>query len=238
MLSVKNLTVRIGKKTILDDLTFTFEEGKIYAIMGPNGSGKSTLSYALMGHPSYSLASKSKIVLDGKNITNDGADERSMKGLFLSFQQPLPLAGVRVSELLQLAMTGKGDPLAIRNTIKRFAHELKIPDELLERSLNDGASGGEKKKLEVLQAAVLDKKWLIFDEVDTGVDVDALKTISQFLKKHRKDKTYIVITHYNRILKYLKPDKVLVIRQGKLVKVGDYRLANTIEKKGYDTIKS
>ncbi len=233
MLSVKKLTAKVGKKTILKDFTFNFEKGKVYAVMGPNGSGKSTLAYAIMGHPSYTINGTSKMILEKKNILALDAEKRAKLGIFLSFQNPQSLSGVKVRQLLQLALHGKKDPLALHNEIKKYAKELHIKDELLERSLNDGASGGEKKKLEVLQAAVLDKKLLIFDEVDTGVDVDALKSISQFLHKYKKNKTYIVITHYNRILHYLKPDYVLVLVDGQLKKVGDSKLANQIEKEGY-----
>ncbi len=237
MLTLQNLDVVVGTKSILHKINYSFEPGKIYAIMGPNGSGKSTLAYAIMGHPSYHVNGKSKILLDKKNIIDLKPDARAEKGLFLSFQSPLSLNGVRVYELLQLALLGKKDPLKIRQDAQKYARQLKINEELLSRSLNDGASGGEKKKLEVLQAAVLDKKILIFDEVDTGVDVDALKTIAQFLKKNKKNKTYIIITHYNRILKYLKPDKVLILVDGKLVKIGNYTLALKIEEEGYAAIQ-
>lgn len=238
MLQLRKLTVSIGKKKILTSIDFSFEKNKIYAVMGPNGSGKSTLAYTIMGHPAYAVGKSSKILMEKKDVTDMSPDKRAEMGIFLSFQQPLSLAGVRVSELLHLALTGKKDPLKIRQQTQTYARELDIKPELLERSLNEGASGGEKKKMEVLQAAVLDKKLLIFDEVDTGVDVDALKTISHFLKKHRKGKTYIVITHYNRILRYLKPDKILILKNGKLAAVGDHRLADRIEKKGYESIKS
>ena len=234
MLSLKNLTVRIGKKDILKNISYDFEPGKIYAVMGPNGSGKSTLAYTIMGHPLYVVDTKSQLIFDNKEIKKLSADKRAAAGIFLSFQSPLALAGVRVTELLQLALLGKKDPLTIRREVFAYAKKLKISEELLSRSLNEGASGGEKKKLEVLQAAVLDKKLAVFDEVDTGVDVDALRTISKFLKDTRSEKTYIVITHYNRILKYLKPDKVLVIVNGELRKVGDHTLAQKIEKEGYD----
>ncbi len=215
MLTLKDLSVSIGKKKILNNLNFVFEKGKTYAVMGPNGSGKSTLAYSIMGNPLYQI-DKGHMTFNGEDITSLEVNERAEKGIFLSFQSPLSLSGVKVYQLLQMALSGKKNPLQIRQEAKKIAEELKISEDLLSRSLNDGASGGEKKKMEVLQAAVLDKQLLIFDEVDTGVDVDALKTISQFLKKHQGDKTYIVITHYNRILHYLKPDKVLVIANGEL----------------------
>lgn len=236
MITLDNLTVSIEGKKILHNINYTFEKDKVYAVMGPNGSGKSTLAYAIMGHPGYSLHAESKILYGSKPIHELSADERSEFGVFLSFQSPLSLSGVKVSQLLQLALKGKKDPLTIRNEIKKVAAELKISEDLLFRSLNQGASGGEKKKMEVLQAAILDKSFLMFDEVDTGVDVDALKTIAQFLHKHKKNKTYVVITHYNRILRYLKPDRVLVIAEGQLKKEGDYTLAEEIEANGYGSV--
>lgn len=234
MLQLKNLTVSVGKKAILNKINFIFEKGKTYAVMGPNGSGKSTLAYAIMGHPVYHLSKTASIFLDKKKIDTLSPDKRSQLGLFLSFQSPLSLSGVTVFQMLRLALSGKVEPLAVKEKLDGYAKQLKIHKELLHRSLNEGASGGEKKKLEVLQAAVLDPQYIIFDEVDTGVDIDALKTISKFINTNKKDKTYIVITHYNRILKYLKPDQVLVMVGGKLVKVGDYRLAEQVEKNGYE----
>ena len=236
MLTVKNLTASIEGKQILKGIDFTFEEGKIYAVMGPNGSGKSTLAYSIMGHPACEIGEKTQITMNGEDITEMEANERAEKGIFLSFQSPLSLSGVKVFQLLRLALEGKKEPLAIKKEVDAIAKELKISEDLLNRSLNEGASGGEKKKMEVLQAMVLDKNFLIFDEVDTGVDVDALKTISRFLQNHREKKTYLVITHYNRILHYLKPDKVLVVANGELKKVGDHTLAEEIEKNGYENI--
>ncbi len=236
MLNIKKLTVSVGKKKIIADFNFTFEQGKIYAIMGPNGSGKSTLAYSLMGHPLYLVNNKSKITYKKENLVALKPEKRSELGLFMSFQTPLSLSGVTPYQLLLTAAAGKWDPLQLRNKINAIAKELKVSQELLSRSLNEGASGGEKKKLEVLQAAILDKQVQIFDEIDTGVDVDALKTIAKFLDRHKKGKTYILITHYNRILHYLKPDKVLVLVDGKLVKVGGAKLAEQIEKKGYQLV--
>lgn len=238
MIKLTNLTVAIGEKQILNNINFEFEPGKIYAVMGPNGSGKSTLAYSIMGHPLYEVKVGSAIEYEGENLVEMEANERAEKGIFLSFQSPLSLSGVKVHQLLRLALNGKKDPLAIRNQVKDVAKELKINENLLNRSLNEGASGGEKKKMEVLQAVVLDKNFIIFDEVDTGVDVDALRTIAEYLENHREGKTYVVITHYNRILKYLKPDKVLVIANGELKKVGGPELAEEIEKTGYESVIS
>lgn len=233
LFSIKNLTVTINTKMIIDNINFDFEKGKIYAVMGPNGSGKTTLAYSIMGYPGYVLSKKTELIFNGENIEKLKVDERSKKGIFLSFQSPLSLSGIKLHQLIQFALRGKKNPLQIREEIKKYAKELKIKEDLLTRSLNDGASGGEKKKLEVLQAVMLDKELIILDEVDTGVDVDSLKDICKFLNKNKGDKTFIIITHYNRILKYLKPDKVLIITNGQLKKTGDSNLAEEIEQKGY-----
>lgn len=231
MLRLKNLSVSVGEKKIIKNFSFDFQKGKVYVVMGPNGSGKSTLSYALMAHPTYEL--NGLISLNGENITDLDAQKRAEKGIFLSFQSPLSLSGVTVFQLLQLALSGTIDPVMLRRKVLSTAKELHLSEELLRRSLNENASGGEKKKLEVLQATILDKQVQIFDEVDTGVDVDALKTIGTFLNKNKKNKTYIIITHYNRILKYVKPDEVLVLNNGKLVRTGGASLAKKIERTGY-----
>ena len=232
MISLKNINVYVSEKQILKNINFDFEKEKLYALMGPNGSGKSTLANILMGHPAYKIKS-GKIFLGGEEITDLPVEKRAQKGIFLSFQQPLSLSGVNVFQLLRLALSGKKDPLALKKEIEVLAKKLKIKKELVERSLNDGASCGEKKKMEVLQAAVLKPQFLIFDEVDTGVDVDALKTIASFIAEFKKGRTILVITHYNRILRYLRPDKVLVMIDGEIKKVGDYQLAEEIERNGY-----
>lgn len=239
MLSVKNLSVSIEDKKIIDDMSYTFESGKVYAIMGPNGSGKSTLASSIMGHPAYTLSNESVIELNAEDITQDEAHERSKKGLFMSFQSPLSLSGITINNLLRYALNGKVKALEIRKKVAQFAKDLNISDELLKRSLNDGFSGGEKKKMEMIQAAVLDPDVLFFDEIDTGVDVDALKVITEFLVKMKEQdpkKTIIIITHYTRILDYISPDAVLVIKNGKLIKEGDASLAKEIEENGYEEI--
>ena len=235
MLTLKNLTVSVANKLIIKDLNLNLEKNKIYVLMGPNGSGKSTLAMSIAGHPSY-LIKKGKIIFNEKNITKASPDERSQSGIFLSFQSPLSLAGVTVFSLLRTAIAGRKDPLELREEIEKTAKLLKIKKELLERSFNEGTSGGEKKKLELLQATILNPKFIMFDEIDTGVDVDALKTIAQFMQKNKKGKTYLLITHYNRILKYVKPDEVLVMMEGKIVKRGNYKLAEEIEKEGYNQL--
>ncbi len=232
MLKIENLTITVASKIIIDNLSFELEKNKVYVLMGPNGSGKSTLALTLMGHPMYKIKS-GKIFIGKKDITNLSPDKRANKGIFLSFQSPLALSGVSMFSLLRTAVAGKKDPLVLREEIEKTAKLLKIKTELLSRSFNEGTSGGEKKKLELLQASILNPTFLMFDEIDTGVDVDALKTIAQFMEKNKKGKTYLLITHYNRILKYVKPDEVLVMVNGKIVKKGDYKLAEEIEKTGY-----
>lgn len=235
MVELKNLTISVADKIIIKNLSLNLKKNKVYVLMGPNGSGKSTLALTLMGHPLYQIKS-GKILFEKKDITDLSPDKRADRGIFLSFQSPLSLSGVSMFSLLRTAIAGKKNALALREKIEKTAKLLRIKKELLERSFNEGTSGGEKKKLELLQAAILNPKFLMFDEIDTGVDIDALRTIAQFMEKNKKDKTYLLITHYNRILKYVNPDEVLVMMEGKIVKQGDYRLAEKIEKNGYEKI--
>lgn len=238
MLQVKNLTVSIGEKQILDNLNFTFEKGKVYAIMGPNGSGKSTLAASIMGHPLYSISPKSKIIFNDVEVQEEESHKRAKKGIFLSFQSPLTLSGVNIFQLLRVALDGKMEPLALKNKLKDLARELKIKEELISRSLNDGFSGGEKKKMEVMQAAIMEPSFLMLDEIDTGVDIDSLKTIAEFISEMKNnDRTIVIITHYNRILKYLSPDEVLIIINGKIASQGSAELAQKIETQGYGWIE-
>jgi len=232
MLFLDRLKIAVGNKMIIDDFTYQFEKGKTYVIMGPNGSGKSTLAFGIMGHPDYKIT-QGRIIFNQVDMTNRSADKRARAGLFISFQSPLSLSGVNNFQLLKAAMGKKIEPVSLKKKLEKKAKELNLKEELITRSLNEGASGGEKKKNEVIQAAILDPKLIIFDEIDTGVDIDALKTIAQFLNRNKKNKTYIIITHYNRILKYIKPDRVLILNNGRLVKEGDYRLAEEVESKGY-----
>lgn len=237
MLTLKSLSVSIEKKQILDDISFSFRPGKTYALMGPNGSGKSTLASAIMGHPNITYSRTSKILIGEKNLKSLSPDTRAKLGVFLSFQTPLEIPGVTVFDLLRIALEKKFDAVTIHKQIKAYAKALHIKDELLKRSLNEGFSGGEKKKLEALQAVMLAPQFVLFDEIDTGVDVDALKTISQFLKKHLpKQSTLVFITHSTRLLKYVSPDEVMVIKNGKLVKTGKAALAKKIEEQGFEAL--
>jgi Fe-S cluster assembly ATP-binding protein len=180
--------------------------------------------------------SKSEISFKGESIKDLKPEERAQKGLFLTFQSPLSLSGVTIYQLLRYALNGKMDPLALRKKVQEYAKKLHVKEELLARSLNEGFSGGERKKMEVIQAAILNPELIFFDEIDTGVDVDALRSISEFLLTIHNEKTFIFITHYQRILKYLKPDKVLVVKEGELKKVGEYSLVEQIEEKGYEGV--
>lgn len=236
MLILKNLQVFVNNREIIKNFIYQFEKNKVYAIMGPNGSGKSTLAYTIAGHPSYKIGKNSKILFKKKEISDLQADKRAKLGIFLSFQTPLSLQGVNVFQLLRLSLSGKIDPLVLKNEVERWAKKLQIRNDLINRPLNDGASGGEKKKIELLQGVILNPKVMIFDEIDTGVDVDALKVIAKTINKIKKDKIIIIITHYQRILRFLKPDRVLILKNGMLVKEGDERLAKKIDREGYGSI--
>ncbi|MFZ3031796.1 MAG: Fe-S cluster assembly ATPase SufC [Candidatus Moraniibacteriota bacterium] len=237
MLTLQNLSASIGEKKILKNISFSFKPGKTYALMGPNGSGKSTLASAIMGHPNLQYSRASKIVATTKNIKALSPDKRSALGIFLSFQTPLEIPGVTVFDLLRIALEKKMDPVTLHKQVKLYAKELHIKDELLKRSLNVGFSGGEKKKFEALQAVMLKPQFALFDEIDTGVDVDALKTISKFLKKNLpKETTLVFITHSSRLLKYVTPDEVLVMKDGSLVKTGGAKLAQEIEHTGFEAL--
>lgn len=237
MLSVQNLTVTAGGKTILRDISLECKSGKTYAVMGPNGSGKSTLASVIMGHPGYELSDQSRILYKGDEIHHDEPHERAQKGIFLSYQSPLALSGVNVYQLLRYAMPQGSDPVETRKKVHEYAKQLSIPEQLLSRPLNEGFSGGERKKMELLQAAVLDPDLIIFDEIDTGVDVDAMKTISDYIvSMKRKDRTIILITHYNRILTRVQPDRIFVIKNGIIASEGTRILADAIEEHGYDNL--
>lgn len=237
MLSIEHLTASVEKQRILDDISCSFESGKTYAILGPNGSGKSTLASIIMGHPDFTLARTSKLLWNGKNIKSLSPDKRALLGLSMTFQNPLTLSGVSVRDLLRSALEKKYDVFALYQKIQAAAKSLHIKDELLSRSLNDGFSGGEKKKLEALQIALIEPKFVLFDEIDTGVDVDALKTITLFLKRSLpKESVLVFITHSAKLLKYMRPDEVLVIKNGRLVASGGPALAAAIEKNGFSDL--
>mgnify|MGYP001592175092 CR=1 FL=1 len=237
MLEIKNLHAEFKGKEILKGLNLKLEPGEVHALMGPNGSGKTTLAHVLMGDPKYTI-SKGKIILNGKDITNLGISERANLGLFLSFQAPVEIEGVKISTFLRHAYNTlnkkKLSILEFNELLERKASELKIPEGFLSRYLNKGFSGGEKKKAEILQLLVLNPKIAILDETDSGLDIDALKVVANGINSFMsKDKTILLITHYKRILEYVKPDKISIISNGKIVAEGGSDLAEHLEEKGY-----
>ncbi|MDP3976337.1 MAG: Fe-S cluster assembly ATPase SufC [bacterium] len=238
LLQIKNLQVTVDGKTILHDLSLNIEPGKVYALMGPNGSGKSTLSNTIMGHSKYHVE-KGKILSRGVDITHESPDLRAQRGLFLSFQYPKSIPGVSMSNFLRAAYKAvKKKEIRVfdfNKLLKQKMEMLHIPKDFADRFVNEGFSGGEKKKAEILQALVLDPSVIIMDETDSGLDVDALKVVAAGVQQLRSpDKAVILITHYFRILQYLTPDVVYVLKHGHLVAEGGHELAKRIEKDGFD----
>jgi Fe-S cluster assembly ATP-binding protein len=243
-LEVKDLKVNIGDKEILKGITLSIEKGEVVALMGPNGSGKSTLAYALMGHPSYQVTS-GKIYLNGEDVTTSSPDERARKGLFLSFQYPQEISGVSVSNFLRTAINSKREGMG-KNLISvmdfhKELHEkmklLKVDDIFALRYLNEGFSGGEKKRMEILQMAMLNPNIAILDETDSGLDVDALRTVAEGVNSLKGPELgVLLITHYQRILNYITPDKVHIVINGKIVKSGGKELALEVEDRGYEWV--
>jgi len=236
MLSLSHWSARAGNKDILHDIALDIAPGTITAIMGPNGSGKSTLARTVMGDPTFTLGDGARLMCDGTDLTHASADVRAREGIFLSAQSPLAISGVTVRDLMRAALTERGvQALDVKKRLERTAAQLAIPDELLDRSLNDGFSGGERKKMEVLQMALVDPRYIILDEIDTGVDVDALKTIATFLHAcvADTDKALVIITHATKILDHLTPTHTVVLRDGRIAAQGDAALAYTIEQEGF-----
>lgn len=240
LFEIKNLSVSVEGKEIIQNFNLDIKPGEVHAIMGKNGSGKTTLSMALMGHPSYDVTSGS-VKLDGEDITDLDTEEKAKKGLFLGMQHPVAIPGVSVGNFLRTALknlAGETVPaVEIRKRIKAEAEKMKIPPEFLSRSLNDGFSGGEKKKLETLQLALIQPKFAIMDETDSGLDIDALKSVAEKIHSLRSpSRGFLIITHYQRILNHIKPDFVHVMIQGKIVKSGGPELALELEEKGYEGV--
>jgi len=245
MLSIDNLHVSIEGKSILNGINLDVKAGEIHAIMGPNGSGKSTLSSVIAGNEDYEVT-KGDIVFKNENIIELSAEERAHKGIFMSFQYPIEIPGVSVTNFIKTAINAN---LKARNEsempanimlkkIREKAELLGIDSKFLSRSLNEGFSGGEKKRNEIFQMAMLEPSLSILDETDSGLDIDALKVVANGVNKLKnKDNAVIVITHYQRLLDYIIPDFVHVLHEGKIVKSGDKSLAHELEEKGYDWIK-
>jgi Fe-S cluster assembly ATP-binding protein len=244
-LEIKNLHVALEDGTeIVKGVDLAVDLNEKHAIMGPNGSGKSTLAYALMGHPAYEITD-GQILLDGEDVSELGADERAQRGLFLAFQYPHAIPGVTVTSFLRSAINairkakaGKDDPIPVkefRTLILSAMERLKVPRELASRYLNDGFSGGEKKRVEILQMALLQPKIAILDETDSGLDIDALRIVANGVNDLvSAEMGALVITHYQRILNYVTPDHVHVFVGGRIVASGGQELAHKLEAEGYD----
>lgn len=242
-LEIKNLNVSIGDKQILKDFCLTVPKGEVHAIMGPNGTGKSTLAKAMAGHPDYEVTS-GEIFIDGENIMELEADERSRAGLFLAFQYPMEIPGVTIANFIRAALNARlpdGEELNAPAYYKELYAKmdmLKIDRKFTARSVNDGFSGGEKKRCEILQMAMLNPKYAVLDETDSGLDIDALKVVSEGVNSMRGPNLgALVITHYQRLLDYIVPDVVHVMYDGRIIKSGDKSLALELESKGYDWVK-
>lgn len=239
-LEIQDLHVRIGEKEIVKGITLTIEQGELHALMGPNGSGKSTLANVLMGHPKYEVTS-GKILLDGEDITDMEADERAVRGLFLSFQYPVEITGVTVENFLRAAVNSvRNEDLDVVEFDELLSSKMKdfgIAEDFKGRYLNEGFSGGEKKRMEILQMLMLNPSFAILDETDSGLDVDALRIVSIGINSMRDQKHgFLLITHYSRILEHVEPDRVHVMKAGKIVQSGGKELASRIEDKGYDVL--
>ena len=246
-IQIRNLHAGIDGKEILNGVDLTVSQGEVHALMGPNGTGKSTLAYVLMGHPKY-VVTDGEVIFDGKNILELAPDERARMGLFLAFQYPVAIPGVSVANFLRTALNArrkaddsedKGIPIPeFRDMLKEKMDLLKMDHAFAGRYLNDGFSGGEKKKAEILQMAALQPEIAILDETDSGLDIDALRIVSDGVNALRGDELgVLVITHYQRILNYIKPDFVHIMLGGKIVESGGPELALTLEEQGYDWLR-
>lgn len=241
LLKLKDLQVSAGGKDILSGINLNVNKGEVHVIMGPNGSGKSTLANALVGNPEYSIDG-GEILLEGEKINKLEVDERAKKGIFLSFQIPQEIQGLSLFDFLKAAkeaVTGeKISILKFHKQVKEKMEKIKFDASYLKRELNVGFSGGEKKKSEIIQMAVLEPKLAILDETDSGLDRDATKIVFESLNAIKtKDSSLIIITHYNKVLEYLNPDFVHIIMEGKLIATGGKELVNMIEDEGYDKIR-
>ena len=244
MLEIKNLIVSINENEILRGVNLTIQKGEIHAIMGTNGSGKSTLSKVLSGHPAYKVIS-GNIFFEGNDITEYLPEERSKLGIFLGFQYPIEIPGVSNEEFLRTAynLNRKNknleplNPIDFLNILKKKLQISNLSIDFLSRNVNEGFSGGEKKRNEILQMSLLDPTIAILDEVDSGLDIDALKNLSLTINNFmNKNKSLLLITHYQRLLDYIKPDFIHIMHKGKIVKTGDASLAFTLEKEGYESL--
>jgi Fe-S cluster assembly ATP-binding protein len=241
-LEIRDLTVEVDDTEILRGVTLDLDKGRTIALMGPNGSGKSTLAYAIAGHPAYSVTGGS-IRWQGTDLTELTPDERARLGVFLAMQYPVEVPGVSVTNFLRTALNAtSGEEIPVRQFMQRLKGEmaeLGVDESFLQRSVNDGFSGGEKKRFEILQMALLKPALAVLDETDSGLDVDALKTVAEGVDRLRgPDLGVLIITHYTRILRYIQPDEVHVMSEGRIVASGGPELADELEDRGYDHLKA
>lgn len=237
MLEIRNLDVTIDDKQILKKFSLTIKAGEIHAIMGPNGAGKSTLAKILVGHPGYEVTG-GEILFEGQNIVEMAPEERAKLGLFLSFQYPVEIPGLTNFQFLHSAYEATHSKISEKEfeaLLEKKMEQMNVKPEFKTRNLNEGFSGGEKKKNELLQMAVLEPKLTILDEIDSGLDIDAMKDVANGVRALlSKDKAVLIVTHYQRLLDYIKPDFVHVVVDGQIVKTGGFELAHELEKQGYN----
>ena len=240
-LEIQNLHVRTEEREILHGVDLKIERGQTHALMGPNGSGKSTLANTLMGNPSYEVT-EGKILLNGEDITEADPDERARAGLFMAFQYPATIPGVSVAHFLRLAVNaGREEPIKVKEfgqLLREASDVLRIDREFTSRYLNEGFSGGEKKRNEILQLAILKPEFAVLDETDSGLDIDALRIVADGVNALRgPERGFLIITHYRRILQYVRPDFVHIMLDGRIVREGGPELADELEDKGYDWVR-
>ena len=241
MLEIKNLHIEVDNKEVLKGVSLKIKKDEIIAIMGPNGSGKTSLSYAIMGHPNYKIT-KGEILFNGKKINELDPSEGAKLGIFLSFQNPVEISGVTVSNFLRTALKNAKNKvyslIEYKKLLLKHMKLLNIDSSFKDRYLNEGFSGGEKKRFETLQMSILEPSLAVIDEVDSGLDIDSLSIVADNIKKIQKknEMSILIITHYERILEYIKPDKVLIFDNGKIKKVGNINLVKEVESKGYKNL--
>ena len=240
-LSIKNLSVSIEDKKILNDFSLEINKGEVHAIMGPNGCGKSTLSNVIAGNEDYQIL-EGEIIFKNQNLLDLNIEERAQLGIFLAFQYPIEIPGVNITPFLKASLNAKlkkegkeeVDALSFAKELKKVANELGIKSEMLSRSVNEGFSGGEKKRYEILQMSILKPSFAILDETDSGLDVDAFKTVTEGINRIKNDNnSFLIVTHYQKLLDHIVPNFVHIMKAGKIIKSGDHSIAKLIEESGY-----